>query len=53
VKFAATRSLSIERIVMVGDWKWEAWMAKPFTMAKVKYFEASQIDDAWAWINEA
>jgi hypothetical protein len=56
VKFATTHCLSIERIAMVGDQKWEAWMAKlckPFTMAKVKYFEASQIDDAWAWLNEA
>lgn len=44
-----------ERIVMVGDKAWEKWMAllcKPFTGAKVKYFDASQIDQAWQWIKE-
>jgi hypothetical protein len=46
----------MERIAVVGDKKWESWMAtlcKPFTMAKVRYFEASEIDAAWAWLNEA
>ena len=44
-----------ERIAMVGDRKWEAWMArlcKPFTKASVRYFDASEIDEAWAWLHE-
>jgi hypothetical protein len=46
----------MERIALVGEKKWEEWMAKvckPFTMAKVRYFDASEIDAAWAWVREA
>jgi hypothetical protein len=56
IKFSTTHCLQIERIALVGDKKWEAWMAKvckPFTMAKIKYFDASEITAAWAWIEEA
>jgi hypothetical protein len=41
----------VERIAMVGDNKWEGWMAKvckPFTAPTVKYFEAGELDAAWA-----
>jgi hypothetical protein len=43
----------IERIAMVGDSRWEQGMAtfaKPFTRAKVKYFDSSKLDDAKGWI---
>jgi hypothetical protein len=56
IKFATTHCTKIERIAMVGDRKWEAWMAKvckPFTMAKLRYFDVSDIDSARAWIVEA
>jgi hypothetical protein len=56
IKFATTHCTKIERIAMVGDRKWEAWMAKvckPFTMAKLRYFDVSDIDSARAWIAEA
>ena len=49
-KFATTHCSKIEKIAMVGESKWEEWMAKvckPFTMAKIEYFDVSQIDDAW------
>jgi hypothetical protein len=42
----------VERIALVGDKKWEGWMAKvcePFTAATVKYFGAGELDSAWAW----
>jgi ATP-binding cassette subfamily B protein len=45
-----------ERIALVGEKAWEKWMAKvckPFTMAKIKYFDASEIDAANAWLAEA
>ena len=41
-KFALKHYSDFERIVMVGDRRWEKWMAsvcKPFTKAKVKYFD--------------
>ena len=53
--FATTHCTKIERIALVGDKKWEEWMAKvckPFTMAKIEYFDASEIDAAWQWLDE-
>ena len=29
-----------------------AKVCKPFTMAKLQYFDASEIDAAWAWLAE-
>ncbi len=56
IKFSTTHCTKIERIALVGEKSWEKWMAavcKPFTMAKIRYFDASQIDAAWAWLKEA
>jgi hypothetical protein len=56
IKFATTHCTKIERIALVGDQKWEKWMAavcKPFTMAKIRYFDSSAIGAAWAWLAEA
>jgi hypothetical protein len=55
IKFATTHCTRIERIALVGEKKWEEWMArvcKPFTMAKVRYFDAGQMDEAVAWLKE-
>jgi hypothetical protein len=55
IEFATTHCLSIERIALVGEKKWQAWMAKvckPFTMAKIQYFDVSQPADAYKWIEE-
>jgi hypothetical protein len=55
IKFATTHCTKVERIALVGEKKWEEWMAKvckPFTMATVKYFDASQLDAAWNWVKE-
>ncbi len=54
-KFAFKHYSDFDRIAMVGDRRWEKWMAqvcKPFTKAKVRYFDASQADGAWAWLRE-
>jgi hypothetical protein len=56
IKFAATHCAKIERIALVGDKKWERWMAqvcKPFTLAKVRYFDVSEAQAAQAWLAEA
>jgi hypothetical protein len=55
LKFSLKHYSDFERIAMVGDRKWEKWMAhfcKPFTKAKVMYFGGSQIDAAWKWLRE-
>ncbi len=44
-----------ERIAIVGEGglqKWMALMAKPFTSAEVRFFEAEQLGDAWDWLRE-
>jgi hypothetical protein len=56
IKFSTTHCTKIERIALVGDKTWEKWMAKvckPFTMAKIQYFDASQIEAAKKWLAEA
>ena len=45
----------VERVAAVGDKKWEKWMCgfcKPFTTAKVRYFEMHELPEARAWLNE-
>jgi hypothetical protein len=55
IKFSTEHCSKIERIALVGETTWEAWMAKvckPFTMASVKYFDAHELDAAKAWLKE-
>jgi hypothetical protein len=55
IKFSTTHCTKIDRIALVGDRQWESWMSKvckPFTMAKIEYFDAAKIDDAWKWLEE-
>ncbi len=54
-KFSAQHCTDIEKLALVGDKAWEKYMAavcKPFTKAKVEYFDAADIDQAWAWLAE-
>ncbi len=55
IKFDVKHFTHIERLALVGDRKWEATMAvfcKPFTTAKIRYFDEAQADEAFAWIHE-
>jgi hypothetical protein len=54
-KFDLKHWKDIDRLAMVGDKKWEQGMAtfcKPFTAAKIKYFDSSQLEAARAWLAE-
>jgi SpoIIAA-like len=54
-KFDFQHWRDIERLAIVGESKWEQGMAafcKPFTTAKIKYFDHSQLDAARAWVAE-
>ena len=54
-RFGINHYRNFDRIAMVGDRNWERWLAvlgKPFTTAKVRYFDASEVDAAWNWIGE-
>jgi hypothetical protein len=55
IKFSTTHCTKIDRIALVGEKTWEKWMAKvckPFTMAKIRYFDASEIEAAKEWLQE-
>ena len=55
IAFATTHCTKIDRIALVGEKRWEEWMAKvctPFSMAKIQYFDAGEVDSAWKWLAE-
>jgi SpoIIAA-like len=55
IKFSTKHCTDVERIALVGDKKWEQWMAKvckPFTLAKVRYFDVKDVEVAWQWLEE-
>jgi hypothetical protein len=54
-KFDLKHWKDIERLAIVGEKEWEHGMAtfcKPFTTAKIKYFDHSQLAEARAWLAE-
>lgn len=56
VKFDLKHFRDIERLAIVGEKAWEHGMAvfcKPFTTAKVRYFERPAIEQARAWLGGA
>jgi hypothetical protein len=55
IKFDAKHFNHIERLAIVGETKWEHGMAtfcRPFTTAKIRYFDHEQADEAQKWIEE-
>ena len=55
IKFSTTHCTKIKRIALVGEKAWEKWMAKvckPFTLAKIRYFDSGEIEAAKAWLAE-
>ncbi|MEJ2553795.1 MAG: STAS/SEC14 domain-containing protein [Gammaproteobacteria bacterium] len=54
-KFGVKHYADFTRIALVGDKRWEEWMAafcKPFTRAEVRYFDTRDSAAAWAWLRE-
>lgn len=55
LKFDVKHFNDIERVAVVGEKKWQHGMTtfcKPFTTAKVRYFEHDHVDEARTWIAE-
>lgn len=55
LKFDFQHWKDIERLAIVGESKWEEGMSvfcKPFTAAKIKYFDHTKLDDAIEWLKE-
>ena len=56
VKFDWKHFRDIDRLAMVGETKWEQWMAtfcKPFTTATIRYFPREQAGEAQTWVATA
>jgi hypothetical protein len=56
IKFDMAHFRDIERLALVGESKWEAGMAtfcKPFTSAKVRYFDTADSAAAQVWIRDS
>jgi hypothetical protein len=54
IKFDVRHFNDIERIAMVGESKWEHGMSifcKPFSAAKIRYYDHAGIDEARRWLN--
>lgn len=55
MKFDMKHWRDIERLAIVGESRWEQAMAtfcKPFTSAKVKYFDHTDLEEAKTWLAE-
>ncbi len=55
IKFDWKHFNHIERLALVGDRKWEEGMAvfcRPFTTAKIRYFDEAKAEEAHTWIKE-
>ncbi len=55
IKFDLKHFFDVERLAMVGEKKWEKAMSifcKPFTAAKIRYFDRAAIDEARIWLRE-
>ncbi len=53
IKFDVKHFSDIDRLALVGDRKWEKGMSvfcRPFTTAKIRYFDHTAMDDARAWV---
>ena len=53
IKFDIRHFSDIEYLALVGDKKWEKGMSifcKPFTKARIKYFDLTEIYRAYEWI---
>lgn len=56
MKFDLAHFKDIERLAIVGEKTWQKGMAvfsKPFTKAKVRYFDLSEEQEARCWLEES
>jgi hypothetical protein len=56
IRFDLKHFSDIERVAMVGEKKWQKGMSqfcRPFTTAKIRYFDRSEIDEAREWAEAA
>jgi len=55
IKFDFKHFADIERLAMIGETKWQQGMAifcKPFSKAKIRYFDHDHAAEARSWLDE-
>lgn len=53
IKFDFKHFTHLEKLALVGETRWQEGMAvfcKPFTTAKIRYFDHAKADEARAWL---
>ncbi len=56
IKFDVKHLGDIDRLAMIGDKRWEAGMSdfcRPFTKAKIRYFDLKEAEQARQWVDGA
>jgi len=54
-RFSVTHRNEVERVAIVGDKKWEEWVAKLGALlvnARFRYFQPADLDDALRWLRD-
>ena len=55
IKFDLKHFSDIERLALVGEKRWEKGMSvfcRPFTTAKIRYFDRPAVAEARAWLEQ-
>ncbi|MBX3001891.1 MAG: STAS/SEC14 domain-containing protein [Caldilineaceae bacterium] len=55
LKYAQVYMTDVERLAVVGDASWQAWMTKAVDLpaqGMIRFFEESKIQQAWDWVRE-
>lgn len=56
LKFDFQHNQQVERLAIVGQSWWESWMTNVtdliFPKTDARYFDASQLQEAWDWVQE-
>jgi hypothetical protein len=55
LRFTAQHFADVERFAIVGEARRDEWfakLAKPFTVAEIRYFDGSELGAAWRWIED-
>lgn len=56
LKIDAQANKHVDRIAMVGEAKWQKWMAwftKAVARGELKYFDRAQLAQAWEWLRQS
>ncbi len=55
LKFTPQYVKDLERFALVGDARWQEWaprLADVLTQGEARYFDNSQLEEAWDWIQQ-